>query len=148
MAPDGLQLSAGHPLMEELASLRGAVARFQLSLRRLSAKLTLTESSLAEHTLALSQANTLAEKTRAAHEAYALAARARGCEEEGVLRIRELERAVREEREKGAMSERAVSAYAELVQGLEGRVHRPRRLRRPPLSLRTVVTPMAPAKTI
>ncbi|KAJ7466099.1 hypothetical protein FB451DRAFT_1402498 [Mycena latifolia] len=189
MAPDGLQLSAGHPLMEELSSLRAAVARFQneahtsalklqhhaldtsalservahleaenarlrtelgvlrssplpssssvqdgaaespdtvaeltLSLRRLSAKLTLTESSLAEHTLALSQSNTLAaEKTRAAHEAYALAARARGREEEGVLRIQELERAVREEREKGAMSERAVSAYAELVRGLEGR---------------------------
>ncbi|KAJ7466073.1 hypothetical protein FB451DRAFT_1402477 [Mycena latifolia] len=155
MAPAGLQLRAAHPLMEELPSLRAAVARnlfsgrsahpcskaatpsarhvcavragsaprgrerapahripslfsspllllgarratespdtvveLTLSLRRLAAKLTVTESALSEHTLALATANTLAaEKPRAVHEAYALDARARGREEDGVVRI-------------------------------------------------------------
>ncbi|KAJ7466055.1 hypothetical protein FB451DRAFT_1178888 [Mycena latifolia] len=86
------------------AALDETVTSLTLSLRRVSAKLLLTESALAEHTLALTQPNTLAEeKSRAAHEAYALAVRTRG--REGVLRI-DPERAVREKRVKGEMSER------------------------------------------
>ncbi|KAJ7466124.1 hypothetical protein FB451DRAFT_1561333 [Mycena latifolia] len=72
-------------------------------------------------TLSLAQANTLAaEKSRSWRGLCARRARA-GARGGGAVRIQKLERALREEREKGALSERAVSAYAELVRGMEGR---------------------------
>ncbi|KAJ7740463.1 hypothetical protein DFH07DRAFT_943745 [Mycena maculata] len=98
------------------------VAELTLSLRRLNAKLSLTEAALDEHTRALAQATTLARQhTHAAGEAYALAARARGREEEGHQRERALERAVAQAREETKLSDRVVGEYAALVRRLEGR---------------------------
>ncbi|KAF7341199.1 hypothetical protein MVEN_01855100 [Mycena venus] len=69
------------------------VAELTLSLRRLNAKLSLTEAALAEHTRALGETTALAaQQTHAAGEAYALAARARGREEEGRQREDALKR--------------------------------------------------------
>ncbi|KAJ6547715.1 hypothetical protein B0H10DRAFT_2243417 [Mycena sp. CBHHK59/15] len=98
------------------------VAELTLSLRRLSSKLSLTETSLQEHTIALTQATSLAtEKTHAAGEAYALAARARGREEECLIRERALQRAVAHAQEEAKLSDHVVKEYADLVRALEGR---------------------------
>ncbi|KAJ7473794.1 hypothetical protein B0H11DRAFT_2429684 [Mycena galericulata] len=98
------------------------VAELTLSLRRLNAKLTLTESALAEHTSLL--AHERAASTQHAHaagEAYALAARARAREEEGLQRERALERSLLGAREEARLSDRVVGEYAALVRTLEGR---------------------------
>ncbi|KAJ7164024.1 hypothetical protein C8R43DRAFT_1122982 [Mycena crocata] len=104
------------------AATADTVAELTLSLRRLNAKLSLTEAALSEHTQALTVANALAaEKTHAAGEAYALAARTRGREEEGRQRIHTLEREVAVAREEARLSDNVVKEYAVLVRRLEGR---------------------------
>ncbi|KAF7309249.1 hypothetical protein MIND_00295200 [Mycena indigotica] len=182
----GHSLPAGHPLSEELTSLRAAVLRFQteahasalnlqhhvlstsalnervaqleadnallstevevlranpspstaetspngqetvaeltLSLRRLSAKLTLTESSLAEATQTLvAQTNSAREAGHAASEAYALAARARAREEEWRVVANTRERELDSAKEEARLSDLVVREYAGLVRTLEGR---------------------------
>ncbi|KAJ7202278.1 hypothetical protein GGX14DRAFT_654078 [Mycena pura] len=98
------------------------VAELTLSLRRLNAKLSLTEAALEEHTRALAETTALATRnTHAANEAYALAARARGREEEGRQREAALERAVAQAKEETRLSDRVVEEYAALVRTLDGR---------------------------
>ncbi|CAK5278218.1 unnamed protein product [Mycena citricolor] len=95
------------------------VAELTLSLRRLNAKLSLTESALEEHTRTLAEKNTVAaQSTRAAGEAYALAARARGREEEERVRSQALERQVAQAREETKLVDRVVTEYAALVRSM------------------------------
>ncbi|KAJ7919628.1 hypothetical protein B0H13DRAFT_1988446 [Mycena leptocephala] len=104
------------------ASSGDTVAELTLSLRRLNAKLSLTETALAEHTQALAETAALAtQQTHSAGEAYALAARARGREEEGRLREEALQRALVQAKEETRLSDRVVGEYAALVRTLEGR---------------------------
>ncbi|KAJ7254806.1 hypothetical protein C8J57DRAFT_1076028, partial [Mycena rebaudengoi] len=99
-----------------------STAEFTLTLRRLSAKLSLTETALQEHVAALVQANALAAQHKhSADAAYALAARTRGREEEGLQRERALERAVEQAQTETQLSDRVVTEYAALVRTLEGR---------------------------
>ncbi|KAJ7493125.1 hypothetical protein B0H11DRAFT_2228451 [Mycena galericulata] len=103
-------------------SSQETVAELTLSLRRLNAKLTLTESALAEHTSFLAHERAAsAQHAHAAGEAYALAARARAREEEGLQRERALERSLVGAREEARLSDRVVGEYAALVRSLEGR---------------------------
>ncbi|KAJ6496180.1 hypothetical protein C8R45DRAFT_866090 [Mycena sanguinolenta] len=98
------------------------VSELTLSLRRLNAKLSLTEAALAEHTRTLEETTALAsQQTHAANEAYALAARLRGREEEGRQREAGLERALLQAREETRLTDRVVGEYAALVRKLEGR---------------------------
>ncbi|KAJ7608881.1 hypothetical protein DFH06DRAFT_1376977 [Mycena polygramma] len=98
------------------------VAELTLSLRRLSAKLSLTEDALLSHTQQLASATArAAQAEHAAEQAYALAARLRGREEEGRLREGALESALMQAREETRLSDRVVGEYAALVRKLEGR---------------------------
>ncbi|KAF7364256.1 hypothetical protein MSAN_01085400 [Mycena sanguinolenta] len=97
------------------------VAELTLSLRRLNAKLSLTEAALAEHTRALEETTAFAaQQTHAASEAYALAARVRGREEEVRQREAGLEHALVQAREETRLTDRVVGEYAALVRKLEG----------------------------
>ncbi|KAJ6537796.1 hypothetical protein B0H19DRAFT_1316555 [Mycena capillaripes] len=112
------------PLSSSSSSASGGdtVAELTLSLRRINAKLSLTETALEEHTRALADTTAIAtQQTHAAGEAYALAARARGREEEGRLREAALQRALVQAREETRLSDRVVGEYAALVRALEGR---------------------------
>ncbi|KAJ7038810.1 hypothetical protein C8F04DRAFT_1323849 [Mycena alexandri] len=108
------------PVDASSASSPETVAELTLSLRRLSAKLSLTEEALAGTTLRLTQSEMQVKAAgHAAEQAYALAARARAREEEGRIREAQLERDVLEAREEGRLSDRVVGEYAALVRKLE-----------------------------
>ncbi|KAJ7221226.1 hypothetical protein B0H12DRAFT_1031479, partial [Mycena haematopus] len=122
-------------LTTELAVLRAnpentynekdTVAELTLSLRRLNAKLSLTETALAEHTRALAESTARAAQQRhAADEAYALAARLRGREEEGRQREAAMQRALVQAREETRLTDGVVREYAALVRNLDDRARR------------------------
>ncbi|KAJ7150799.1 hypothetical protein C8R46DRAFT_1305621 [Mycena filopes] len=110
------------PTSTDASSPPETIAELTLSLRRLSAKLSLTEDALRDTTLALTQAEAQArQRALEAEQAYALAARARAREEEGKGRERALEDSLRGAQEEARRSDAVVREYAALVRKLEGR---------------------------
>ncbi|KAJ7610635.1 hypothetical protein DFH06DRAFT_1485506 [Mycena polygramma] len=129
-SPSAPSSAASSLLGNANSSSSETVAELTLSLRRLSAKLSLTEDALLSHTQQLASATArAAQAEHAAEQAYALAARLRGREEEGRMREGALESALMQAREETRLSDRVVGEYAALVRKLEGRrsttVHQP-----------------------
>jgi hypothetical protein len=93
-----------------------------LALRRVSDKLTLTESALLARTADLLHTrNDLSKAQHAVEDAYALAAAACAREKDTRIRERNLHNRIRAVEEDRKMSDYVVSEYANLVRGMEGR---------------------------
>ncbi|KAG6911401.1 hypothetical protein DXG01_016498 [Tephrocybe rancida] len=120
-----LAVLRAHPHPDGAPQAHPAVAQAQqltLSLRRLSDKLSLTETALSECTTQLSHATAEAGKAKlTAEAAYELAARTRGREEAGKLRELELEWKVKAAEESAKMSDLVVNEYADLVRSLDAK---------------------------
>ncbi|KAG6845273.1 hypothetical protein H0H87_011682 [Tephrocybe sp. NHM501043] len=127
-----LAVLRAHPHPDAAPQAHPAVAQVQqltLSLRRLSDKLSLTETALLERTTELSHVTAEATKAKLIAEgAYELAARTRGREEAGKSRELELEWKVKVAEESAKMSDLVVKEYADLVRSLEAKQPREKNL--------------------
>ncbi|KDR69196.1 hypothetical protein GALMADRAFT_128644, partial [Galerina marginata CBS 339.88] len=122
LAPSSLSLLGTSTSPSGSTNTDTQIQELTLSLRRLSHKLSLTESTvLSLHTTLATTQSSLLRASTSTQAAYALGAKIRGREEDALGRVRELEEEKRALEGRLGREEGVVRAYAEMVRGMEGR---------------------------